>query len=73
MKKKFRNITIDGDKSWAWTMRGGDNYYKITELVIWKDKKVKYQKCFGYNCESGDKSYPITPKLVSKFIKKHLI
>ena len=72
MKKKHRNITIDGDDSWAWRVRdsGNDFYYNVG-ITIWKDKKVKYQRCFGY-MGPDVKKYPFTPGLISRFIKIYL-
>ncbi len=65
MKKKFRNITIDGDDSWAWTYRllGTEGY---PELKIWKDRKIVFEKNWY-----GQK-YPMTPGTVSRFIKMYL-
>jgi len=73
MKKKFRNITIDGDDSWAWSVHPSDSVYQIQVVKIWKDKKIKYQKGFGYMQDGQEKSYPITPGLVARFIKTHLV
>lgn len=63
--KKYRNITIDGDESWAWTIKS--NYYNGKYLIIWKDKVRVCEKSIRNN------KYPITPGLVSRFIKIHLI
>ena len=72
MKKKFRNITIDGDDSWAWRIHPADSYYQIQSITIWKDKKVKYKNGFGYMCDGQEKSYNFTPGLISRFIKMYL-
>jgi hypothetical protein len=65
MKKKFRNITIDGDNTWAWAYRFRGEY---PELKIWKDGKIKYEKYWW-----SSKRYPITPRLISKFIRMNLM
>ena len=73
MKKKFRNITIDGDDSWAWRMSVVDSFYKIQKLTIWKDKKVVFETGYGYMHKSDRKPYSITPRLIARFIKTYLI
>jgi regulator of protease activity HflC (stomatin/prohibitin superfamily) len=73
MKKKFRQITVDGDDSWAWRVEDSkDKYYYNVSITIWKDKKVVYEKSFGYMCKSV-KKYSITPGLISRFIKMYLV
>jgi len=73
MKKKYRNITIDGDNSWAWRVKdSGDDFYYNVDITIWKDKKVVYQKGYGYMAPDV-KRYSITPGLISRFIKRHLV
>jgi hypothetical protein len=73
MKKKHRSITIDGDDSWAWKV-DSDYHYDTTTVKVWKDKVVKYEK--KYSGDSGfppSKRYSITPGLISRFIKRHLV
>jgi len=66
MKKKFRNITIDGDDSWAWMYKlsGTEGY---PNLKIWKDRKIVFKKFYW-----GRQRYTITPGLISRFIKIYL-
>jgi hypothetical protein len=71
MKKKFRQITIDGDDSWAWAVHDHGDYYRTKVLKIWKDKKIVYT--FGEDEVHTIKPYSITPGLVARFIKTHLI
>jgi hypothetical protein len=73
MKKKFRQITVDGDDSWAWNVKRTDDYYDTTVLVIWKDKNRVYEKCIRDNEYSIYKRYQMTPGLIARFIKTHLI
>lgn len=74
MKKKFRAINIDGD-NWAWafnTARDSEGYrYGDQSLKIWHDKKITYEKGYGY-CGSRRKKYKITPSLIARFIKTYL-
>ena len=72
MKKKHRNITIDGDDSWAWSVNPSDSVYQIQVIKIWKDKKKKYHKGFGYMQDGQEKPYSITPGLIARFIKTNL-
>lgn len=45
MKKKFRQITVDGDDSWAWRVEDSkDKYYYNVSITIWKDKKSGLRK-----------------------------
>lgn len=65
MKKKFRDITVDGQK-YAWSIShpncDGDGGIKFK---IWKDKKVVYE---GY--EEGGYGHPdITPAYISNIIE----
>lgn len=73
MKKKFRTIIIDGD-NWAWnfnTQMDSDGYpYGCQTLKIWLDKKIIFEKSYCYN--RNKKLYKITPRLISKFIKRYL-
>lgn len=73
MKKKFREITIDGDDSWAWAVQFHHSYFRSSELVIWKDKKRVYSKSVLDEDFGIHKSYPVTPGLVSRFIKRFLL
>lgn len=66
-RKRYRNITIDSDKSWSWSIT--PSYYTDT-LKIWKDRKVVYENTYGYYSHS---KYPITPSLIARFIKRYLI
>lgn len=72
MKKKFRQITVDGDDSWAWSVKNTDNYYDTRVLIIWKNKNRVYEKCIRDNEYSIYKRYSITPGLIARFIKTHL-
>lgn len=72
MKKKYRQITIDGDDSWAWGVETGDDYYDGRSLVIWKNKKRVYNKTIRHNDFGIYKRYQMTPGLISRFIKMYL-
>lgn len=74
MRKKFRNIVIDGDNSWAWNVYTTDTYYKFKTIKIWKDKKNVFEKSYGgdYGFKQKEKEYEITPGLISRFIKMYL-
>lgn len=67
-RKKFRNITIDGDDSWAWALIWLGHCYG---LKIWKKRKLVYETVFGGEC-SRCKDFPITPSLITRFIKRYL-
>lgn len=72
MKKKFRQITVDGDGSWAWGVETGDSYYGGRGLIIWKDKQRVYGKTIQHNDWGIHKRYQMTPGLISRFIKIYL-
>jgi len=62
MKKKYRNIVIDGI---TYTWASGHNNCDgdgSNLLSVWKDKKPFFQELFNYNIE-------ITPALVKERIK----
>ena len=63
MKKKFRNITVDG-KEYAWMSKLVDGQHLT--LKIWYDKKVIYEKPVGIYAKA------ITPKMVKYIIEKHI-
>jgi len=45
MKKKFRNIIIDGDDSWTWRVKdSGNDYYYIVNITIWKGERPIHGK-----------------------------
>lgn len=71
VKKKHRDIVVDGEK-WAWSIGGGYDYirdwYRTQFIKIWKDKKIVFEKGYPYK----QKSYQITPGLISRFIKMYL-
>jgi len=60
MKKKHRDITVDGVK-YAWTIYGGGKEHDVT---IWKDKKELFTKT---DIRVGS----VTPKLISELIKEY--
>lgn len=70
--KKFRKIVIDNDDSWAWSYFARGDYYENSTLKIWKDKKIVFEKTYGHEDFNTAKNYSITPKLISRFIKKYL-
>jgi hypothetical protein len=73
MRKKFRSIVVDGDKSWAWNFHAKGDYYECKTLKIWKDKKVVFEKDWSYQYGGPyKKSYSMTPGLISRFIKMYL-
>ena len=60
MKKKYRNITVEG-KKYAWMIKA--NYDGVRNLIIWENKiKVNDSIIPG-------KIKEITPKIVSDIIK----
>jgi hypothetical protein len=73
MKKKYRDIIIDGEH-WAWsfiTQSDDEGYrYGAQKLKIWSDKKIVVEKSYGI--WNKKKKYQITPSLVSRFIKLYL-
>ena len=60
MKKKHRDITVDGVK-YAWTLR---KWSKEIYVKIWKDKKPLFTKTF--------RQPTVTPKDVEELIKENL-
>ncbi len=70
--KKFRQITVDGDSSWAWAVESGDRYYNEAFVIIWKDKNRVYSNMIRHNEYSINRRYPITPGLIARFIKLYL-
>jgi len=74
MKKKHRNITIDGDESWAWAVIR--DYQGVSTVKIWKDKKLRYEKRYISDPEwvNPPTGMPrVTPSIISRFIKMYLI
>jgi hypothetical protein len=69
MKKKYRDIVIDGE-NWAWRFKKRDDCYGTQFITIWRDKKIVYEKSYMYN--RNKKSYSVTPGLVGRFIKTYL-
>lgn len=55
MKKKFRDITVNG-KLYGWQVKGGN------QIVIWYDKKVIHTEVISY---SEIPNLGITPKLIA--------
>ena len=60
MKKKYREITVDG-QVYAWRAHRGDYDYNDTYLTIWVDRQKIYAEF--------TKVHPITPKYVADVIK----
>lgn len=75
MQKKFRQITVDGDNSWAWIFYAKGDFREYQTLKIWKDKKIVFEKQYIQEYylkrtkENRNKRYKITPGLISRFIK----
>lgn len=64
MKKKYRDITVDGIP-YAWQTNG----YGIK---IWRDKKVVFDDYYYKDSETSDKVV-VTPKIVETIIRKHCL
>lgn len=60
MKKKHRDITVDGVK-YAWTIYGGGKEHDVT---IWKDKKELFTETFRLGS--------VTPKDIADLIKERV-
>ena len=58
MKKKHRNITVEGN-DYAWTTQGAGKYEK---LKIWENKKVVFETLIT-------RHHIITPKVVADIIR----
>jgi len=43
MKKKHRDIIIDGEK-WAWRFNEREDYEQYQTIQIWKNKKIVFEK-----------------------------
>ncbi len=67
MKKKHRDIKIDGD-NWAWKFN--KSYYGGQSITIWCNRKKVFEKVYPYSREQ--KNYSIRPSLIARFIKKYL-
>ena len=61
MRKKFRNITVDGQE-FGWKVSLNDDTYNLT---IWQNKQIIHQEDVAEVAE-------VTPKFVSLIIKKLL-
>jgi len=61
MKKKHRDITVDGVK-YAWTIKNDCDGYGGNCVSIWKDKKVIHEDIIS--------GIDITPKTIADMIKK---
>jgi hypothetical protein len=74
-RKKHRDIVVDGE-NWAWAFnaaRDSDGYrYGDQSLKIWHDKKIAFEKSYGYCCGPKKKKYKIRPSLIARFIKTYL-
>lgn len=71
MKKKHRDIVVDGEK-WAWRFRERDDYEQYQKLQVWKDKKIIYEKLYSGYSWNRCKAYKITPGLIARFIQRFL-
>ncbi len=60
MKKKYREITVDG-QVYAWRTHHGDYDYDGNFLTIWQNGQKTYAEF--------TKVHPITPKYVAEVIK----
>ena len=69
MKKKYRDITVDGEK-YAWSVKEMDSLAYDTTFKIWKDNRVIYQRNWGGDVEG--RAYIMTPGKVARFIKLYL-
>lgn len=70
MKKKFRKITVDGEK-WSWTFYiKPDDYYGVPIFKIWRDRKLILEK--NYFLGKNRRNFKMTPAIVSRFIKVFL-
>jgi len=67
MKKKYRDITVDGVK-YAWNVRGGWNWdtdiFEDEYITIWLNKKVIYQEITGL--------MEVKPKDIATIIKEKM-
>lgn len=72
MKKKYRDIIVDGEK-WAWNFYAKGEFGDFQSITIWKDKKTIFSKSFGlFGSNNHPKYYGITPGLISRFIRMYL-
>ena len=67
MKKKFREITVDG-VTYGWLIR---NKYSKRTVEIWLNKQVIFERDIEYNDKNGN-NIEITPSRVERIIKNSL-